>query len=167
MGPALRSGQASSTTCWARPPRRARSASRRRPLDHRSGRASEDRGPVRPPNHYQSRPDGRWQGKAIGRWFSWASMILDYHLGREAPPYFDRPRARSFSDELSMANPPLICKTCFRRDGVATADVIEHRCTNDRTGKHFTAFVCARCLEAGRETRVTCRAFVPPVAGKR
>ncbi len=59
-----------------------------------------------------------------------------------------------------MAIPTLTCKTCFERDGVATADVLEHLCTNDRTGARFTAFVCARCLVAGRETRVTCRTFV-------
>jgi hypothetical protein len=43
-----------------------------------------------------------------------------------------------------------------RVDGGA---VVEHRCVNDQTGKRFTAFVCARCLELGRETKVTCRSF--------
>lgn len=66
------------------------------------------------------------------------------------------------SDMTPMANQPLICKLCFEKDGVATTRVVEYRCTNDRTGKHFTAFVCARCLEAGCETRVTCRTFINP-----
>jgi hypothetical protein len=56
----------------------------------------------------------------------------------------------------------LACKACLEGDGtVSAAAVVEHRCTNARTGKDFTAFVCARCLDAGRETRVTCRTFVP------
>jgi hypothetical protein len=55
----------------------------------------------------------------------------------------------------------LKCKVCFERDGIATAAIVEHRCTNEGTGKQFAAFVCERCQ--GRETRVTCRTFVPPV----
>ena len=66
-----------------------------------------------------------------------------------------------------MTSRPFSCKQCFEKDDVPTADVVEHRCTDDCTGKHFIAFVCARCLEVGRETRVTCRTFVPLVAGKR
>jgi hypothetical protein len=54
----------------------------------------------------------------------------------------------------------LICKICFERDGIVSHAVVEHRCTNDQTGKHFTALVCKRCLDAGRETRVTCRTFI-------
>jgi hypothetical protein len=54
---------------------------------------------------------------------------------------------------------PLVCKVCLERDGVETVAVVEHRCTNERTGEEFTAHVCARCLEVGRETRVTCRTF--------
>jgi hypothetical protein len=56
-----------------------------------------------------------------------------------------------------------ICKLCFERDGIATDAIVEHRCTNERSGAQFTAFVCERCLDWGRETRVTCRTFVPPV----
>jgi hypothetical protein len=48
---------------------------------------------------------------------------------------------------------------CLEADGVESAPVVEHRCTNEYTGKDFTAHVCARCLEVGRETRVTCRTF--------
>jgi hypothetical protein len=55
------------------------------------------------------------------------------------------------------------CRLCLDHDGVETASVVEHRCTDERTGKHFTTNVCARCLEAGRETRVTCRTFVSRV----
>jgi hypothetical protein len=51
------------------------------------------------------------------------------------------------------------CRVCVERDGIESASVVEHRCTDERTGKHFTANVCAHCLEAGRETRVTCRTF--------
>jgi hypothetical protein len=54
---------------------------------------------------------------------------------------------------------PMVCRVCLERDGVEAALVVEHRCTNQHIGKDFTAHVCARCLEAGRETRVTCRAF--------
>jgi hypothetical protein len=56
---------------------------------------------------------------------------------------------------------PLVCRVCLERDGVESASVVEHRCTNEHTGKDFTAHVCARCLEVGHETRVTCRTFVP------
>lgn len=54
---------------------------------------------------------------------------------------------------------PLVCGVCLEADGVESAAVVEHRCTNEHTGKDFTAHVCARCLKAGRETRVTCRSF--------
>jgi hypothetical protein len=60
-----------------------------------------------------------------------------------------------------MTDQPFICKTCFEADGVVTADVVEHHCKNGRTGKQFTAFVCSHCLKADRETRVTCRTFIP------
>lgn len=53
----------------------------------------------------------------------------------------------------------LICKVCFDRDDMLSSVVVEHQCTNERTGKRFAAHVCERCLEAGRESRVTCRAF--------
>jgi hypothetical protein len=52
-----------------------------------------------------------------------------------------------------------LCQVCLERDGVESASVVEHRCTDERTGKHFTANVCACCLKAGRDTRVTCRTF--------
>jgi hypothetical protein len=54
---------------------------------------------------------------------------------------------------------PLVCRVCLERDGVESASVVERRCTNQHTGKDFKTHVCARCLEAGRETRVTCRTF--------
>jgi hypothetical protein len=54
---------------------------------------------------------------------------------------------------------PFLCRVCTERDGIEATSVVEDRCTDERTGKHFTANVCARCLEAGRETRVTCRTF--------
>jgi hypothetical protein len=54
---------------------------------------------------------------------------------------------------------PFLCRVCVERDGIESASVVEHRCTDERTGKHFTANVCACCLKAGRETRVTCRTF--------
>jgi hypothetical protein len=54
----------------------------------------------------------------------------------------------------------LVCKLCLEGDGRVSTAVVEHRCTNARTGKDFTAFVCVRCLEAGRVTRVTCRTFI-------
>jgi hypothetical protein len=57
------------------------------------------------------------------------------------------------------------CRVCLERDGAESTSVVEHRCTDERTGKHFTANVCARCLKAGRETRVTCRTFGRPIAG--
>jgi hypothetical protein len=53
-----------------------------------------------------------------------------------------------------------LCRVCLEREGIEATSAVEHRCTDERTGKHFTANVCARCLEAGRETRVTCRTFV-------
>jgi hypothetical protein len=56
-----------------------------------------------------------------------------------------------------------LCRVCLERDGIEATSVVEHRCTDERTGKHFTANVCVRCLEAGRETRVTCRTFVSRV----
>jgi hypothetical protein len=55
---------------------------------------------------------------------------------------------------------PMVCRACLEVDGVETSSVVEHRCINENTGKDFMAHVCARCLEAGRETRVTCRTFV-------
>jgi hypothetical protein len=51
------------------------------------------------------------------------------------------------------------CRVCLDHDGVKTASVVEHLCLDERSGKQFTAIVCARCLKAGRETRVTCRTF--------
>lgn len=53
----------------------------------------------------------------------------------------------------------LICKPCLERDAVVSGVVVEHRCTNPHTGKQFDAYVCKRCLDEGRETRVTCRTF--------
>ena len=55
------------------------------------------------------------------------------------------------------------CRVCLERDGAESTSVVEHRCTDERTGKGFTANVCARCLKAGRETRVTCRTFGRPI----
>lgn len=55
-------------------------------------------------------------------------------------------------------------QTVLRTDGIASDAVVEHRCTNEQTGVHFTAFVCKRCLDQGRETRVTCRTFIPLVS---
>jgi hypothetical protein len=60
-----------------------------------------------------------------------------------------------------MLGRSLVCRSCLERDGVVSTGVVEHRCTNDLTGRCFAAFVCSRCLEAGRETRVTCRTFIP------
>jgi len=54
----------------------------------------------------------------------------------------------------------LVCRTCLEEDDAASSATVQHLCTNERTGKKFDAFVCARCLEQGRETRVTCRTFV-------
>lgn len=56
---------------------------------------------------------------------------------------------------------PMVCRVCLEADGAESASVVEHRCTNEQTTKAFKAFVCARCLEAGRVTRVTCRTFAP------
>ncbi len=53
----------------------------------------------------------------------------------------------------------VFCKVCREVDGVLVNAVVNHRCLNHRTGKRFTALVCANCLEAGRVTRVTCRTF--------
>jgi len=53
----------------------------------------------------------------------------------------------------------LLCRVCFEWDSVDSSSAVEHRCLDERTGRHFTATVCARCLEVGRETRVTCRTF--------
>jgi hypothetical protein len=55
----------------------------------------------------------------------------------------------------------VICRQCLEYEGVVSTSVIEHRCMNERTERPFTAFVCARCLDNGRETRVTCRTFKP------
>jgi hypothetical protein len=54
----------------------------------------------------------------------------------------------------------MICKVCLEREGIYSEAVMEHKCTNERTGKRFSAHVCERCLEKGRETRVTCRTFI-------
>jgi hypothetical protein len=53
-----------------------------------------------------------------------------------------------------------VCRMCLEMDGILSSAVVERRCTNDRMGKQFKAYVCARCLDIGRETRVTCRTFV-------
>jgi hypothetical protein len=74
-------------------------------------------------------------------------------------PFAETVRRRN--QVISMGG--FICKLCFERDGIATDAVVERRCTNERTGKQFAAFVCKHCLDWGRETRVTCRTFVPPV----
>lgn len=53
----------------------------------------------------------------------------------------------------------LVCKFCLEQNGVTSAAVVEHLCISPTRGKQFTAYVCERCLGAGRETRVTCRTF--------
>jgi len=53
----------------------------------------------------------------------------------------------------------LICKVCLELDGTLSEAVVEHVCTNQQTGKQFSANVCEPCLRAGRETRVTCSTF--------
>jgi hypothetical protein len=53
----------------------------------------------------------------------------------------------------------ILCQVCLERDGVESTSVVEHVCVDERSGKHFTANVCVRCLKAGRQTRVTCRTF--------
>jgi hypothetical protein len=53
-----------------------------------------------------------------------------------------------------------VCKLCLERNGIESRAVTEHLCASDRTGKQFTAFVCVRCLDSERETRVTCRSFI-------
>ena len=55
------------------------------------------------------------------------------------------------------------CLPCLELDGVVAKDVVAHLCRNRRTGREFVAFVCARCLDMGRETRVTCRTFLLPI----
>lgn len=52
-----------------------------------------------------------------------------------------------------------ICKLCLEAEGVVSSTVVEHRCTDHRTGKQLISLVCTRCVQAGRETRVTCRTF--------
>ena len=54
----------------------------------------------------------------------------------------------------------LICRTCLGKDSATSSVIVQHLCTNEVTGKQFDAFVCARCLEEGQETRVTCRTFM-------
>lgn len=61
----------------------------------------------------------------------------------------------------------LICRICLDEDGATSPATVQHPCINEHTGKEFDAFVCARCLENGRETRVTCRTFVRPEQAKR
>ena len=68
-------------------------------------------------------------------------------------------RMSKMKDRSLMAS--FVCRLCFERDGIVSKNVVAHDCTNNRTGKVFTAFVCVRCLEAARETRVTCRTFTP------
>jgi hypothetical protein len=51
------------------------------------------------------------------------------------------------------------CKVCFELDSVVSNAITEHLCTNNHTGKQFATYVCERCRDAGRETRVTCRTF--------
>jgi hypothetical protein len=52
----------------------------------------------------------------------------------------------------------LVCSVCLERDGVEWASVVEHRCTNELTGGHFTARVCARFIEGTRDA-----GYVPDV----
>jgi hypothetical protein len=72
---------------------------------------------------------------------------------------------RPVLDRGPVMKRPLVCRVCLDRDDVESASVVEHRCINEHTGKDFTAHVCARCLEVRRETRVTCRTFIPGPAG--
>jgi hypothetical protein len=60
-----------------------------------------------------------------------------------------------------VASEKLICKVCREDCGTVSDRVVKHLCTNVHTGKQFTAYVCERCLDSGRETRVTCRTFIP------
>jgi hypothetical protein len=61
---------------------------------------------------------------------------------------------------ITVSNNAQVCRICLELDGVPTSSVTLNQCTNDRTGQRFDAYVCGRCLKAGRETRVTCRTFV-------
>jgi hypothetical protein len=61
---------------------------------------------------------------------------------------------------ITVSNNAQVCRICLELDGVPTNSVTLSKCANDRTGQQFDAYVCERCLEAGRETRVTCRTFV-------
>ena len=54
----------------------------------------------------------------------------------------------------------MICKICLERDGIFSEAVVEHVSVNERTGEQFSAHVCERCLDKGKETRVTCRTFL-------
>jgi hypothetical protein len=74
--------------------------------------------------------------------------------GRREPQGFPPPVPTATTGSLA-------CKLCLEGDGRVSTAVVQHRCTNARTGVHFMAFVCVRCLEAGRVTRVTCRTFIP------
>ena len=67
----------------------------------------------------------------------------------------DRP---SLGESRNYGQP--ICKLCAELDGISSSTIVAYDCTNRHTGKHFSAYVCKNCLDAGRETRVTCRSFV-------
>jgi hypothetical protein len=90
--------------------------------------------------------------------------------GRESPGRLPDDRAgRRESSDFPPSRPhaglmtkrAMVYRACLERDGVEWTSVVEHRCTNQLTGGHFTAHVCARFIEEGRETRVTCRTFIP------
>ena len=61
----------------------------------------------------------------------------------------------------------LICKICFAGESVAADRVIQHSCVNHQTGKHFKAYVCKRCLDAGRLAGCVPVCGPPPRYGER
>lgn len=52
------------------------------------------------------------------------------------------------------------CNICLGEDGVLNARVVEQMIKPRADRPSFQAFVCARCVDAGRLTKVTCRTFV-------
>src|SRR3954454_19346280 len=52
------------------------------------------------------------------------------------------------------------CSICLGEEGVLTALVIEKMIQLDANRPSFQAFVCARCIDVGRVTKVNCRTFV-------
>src|SRR6476620_6603816 len=53
-----------------------------------------------------------------------------------------------------------VCRLCRENDGVSTSVIANSQLMHPVHKTTTLGYACARCLEAGRATRVTCKSFI-------